>query len=82
MVDHSKEEEIASTVAEDAPIYDTDEEIKEALDKGIIGAHDMIKYHADGRVVICEPIDALGHSFSDINQAILAYENKEISPEN
>ena len=79
MVDHSKEEEIASTVAEDAPIYDTDEEIKEALDKGIIGAHDMIKYHADGRVVICEPIDALGHSFSDINQAILAYENKEIS---
>ena len=79
MVDHSKEEEIASTVAEDAPIYDTDEEIKEALDKGIIGAHDMIKYHADDRVVICEPIDALGHSFSDINQAILAYENKEIS---
>ena len=79
MVDHSKEEEIASKVAEDAPIYDTDEEIKEALDKGIIGAHDMIKYHADDRVVICEPIDALGHSFSDINQAILAYENKEIS---
>ena len=79
MVDHSKEEEIASTVAEDAPIYDTDEEIKEALDKGIIGAHDMIKYHADDRVVICEPIDALGHSFSDINQAILAYVNKEIS---
>ena len=79
MVDHSKEEEIASTVAEDAPIYDTDEEIKEALDKGIIGAHDMIKYHTDDRVVICEPIDALGHSFSDINQAILAYENKEIS---
>ena len=79
MVDHSKEEEIASTVAEDAPIYDTDEEIKEALDKGIIGAHDMIKYHADDRVVICEPIDALGNSFSDINQAILAYENKEIS---
>ena len=79
MVDHSKEEEIASTVAEDAPIYDTDEEIKEALDKGIIGAHDMIKYHADDRVVICEPTDALGHSFSDINQAILAYENKEIS---
>ena len=60
-------------------IYDTDEEIKEALDKGIIGAHDMIKYHADDRVVICEPVDALGHSFSDINQAILAYENKEIS---
>ena len=79
MVDHSKEEEIASTVAEDAPIYDTDEEIKEALDKGIIGAHDMIKYHADDRVVICEPVDALGHSFSDINQAILAYENREIS---
>ena len=79
MVDHSKEEEIASTVAEDAPIYDTDEEIKEALDKGIIGAHDMIKYHADDRVVICESVDALGHSFSDINQAILAYENKEIS---
>ena len=79
MVDHSKEEEIASTVAENAPIYDTDEEIKEALDKGIIGAHDMIKYHADDRVVICEPIDELGHSFSDVNQAILAYENKEIS---
>ena len=39
----------------------------------------MIKYHADDRVVICEPVDALGHSFSDINQAILAYENKEIS---
>ena len=80
MVDHSKEEEIASTVAEDAPIYDTDEEIKEALDKGIIGAHDMIKYHADDRVVICEPIDALGHSFKVILiRLFLAYENKEIS---
>ena len=43
MFDHSRDEEIVSTVAEDVPIYDTDEEIKEALDKGNYRTHDMIQ---------------------------------------
>ncbi|MBQ2642342.1 MAG: DNA-directed RNA polymerase subunit beta' [Eubacterium sp.] len=33
----------------------------------------------DDRIIICTPIDVIGPSFSDVNQAILAYENKDIT---
>ena len=45
---------------------------------GKIDVDSMIKFHADDRVVICKTIDVLGRSFSNENQAILAYENGEI----
>ena len=39
----------------------------------------MIRYHADDRVVICRTIDVLGRYFSSENQAIIAYENGDIT---
>ena len=77
MVDHSKDEEIVSQAGD--KLYSSEEEIKEALDAGKLGTHDYIRYDAGDRIVVCEPIDVLGHYFSDENQAILAYENGDIS---
>ena len=76
-VDHSDDEEIVAKAGR--KIYKSEDEIKKALDEGKIGAHDIIKYQTDDRVVICEPLDELGHYFSSVNQAILAYENGDIS---
>ena len=76
-VDHSDDEEIVAKAGR--KIYKSEDEIKKALDEGKIGVHDIIKYHTDDRVVICEPLDELGHYFSSVNQAILAYENGDIS---
>ena len=77
MVDHSKDEEIVAQAGD--KLYGSEEEIKEALDAGKLGTHDYIRYDAGDRIVVCEPIDVLGHYFSDENQAILAYENGDIS---
>ena len=77
MVDHSRDEEIAAQAGD--KLYGSEEEIKEALDAGKLGTHDYIRYDAGDRIVVCEPIDVLGHYFSDENQAILAYENGDIS---
>jgi DNA-directed RNA polymerase subunit beta' len=79
MVDYSNDEEIASKVSAKAKVYESEDELKKDLDKGKISAHEIIRYQADDRIVICEPIDVLGHYFSDVNQAILAYENGDIS---
>ena len=79
MVDYTDEEDIASQVSEKTKTYQSDDEIKQDLDEGKIGTHDIIKYQADDRIVICEPLDVLGHRFSNVNQAILAYENGDIS---
>ncbi len=79
MVDYSNDEEIASKVSAKAKVYKSEDELKKDLDKGKISAHEIIRYQADDRIVICEPIDVLGHYFSDVNQAILAYENGDIS---
>ena len=77
MVDHSRDEEIVAQAGD--KLYGSEEEIKEALDAGKLGTHDYIRYDAGDRIVVCEPIDVLGHYFSDENQAILAYENGDIS---
>ena len=79
MVDHTGEAEFESQLSEKSKLYTSDDEIKADLDEGKIGTHDIIKYQASDRVVICEPLDVLGHYFSNVNQAILAYENGDIS---
>ena len=59
-----------------------DDSIALALAKGEVRAEDYINFMAhDEEVhsVICRAIDAVGHSFSTPNQAILAYENKDIT---
>ena len=77
MVDHSDDAEIASKAGRKT--YKSEADVKAALDEGKIGTHDYIKYDAGDRIVVCEPIDVLGHYFSSVNQAILAYENGDIS---
>jgi DNA-directed RNA polymerase subunit beta' len=77
MVDHSDDEEIVAKAGR--KIYKSESEIRKTLDEGKIGTHDIIKYQAEDRVVVCEPIDVLGHFFSNVNQAIMAYENGDIS---
>ena len=77
MVDHSDDAEIVAKAGRKT--YDSEEELKNALDEGKIGTHDYIRYQAEDRVVVCEPIDVIGRFFSDVNQAILAYENGDIS---
>ncbi len=79
MRDYSEDEEIVSKLSARIKTYKSEKEIRKALDEGKIGAHDMIKYQAEDRVVICRSIDVLGHYFSNVNQAILAYENGDIS---
>ena len=62
MVDHSRDEEIVAQAGD--KLYGSEEEIKEALDAGKLGTHDYIRYDAGDRIVVCEPIDVLGHYFS------------------
>ncbi len=77
MVDHSNDAEIVAKASRKT--YKSEADVKAALDEGKIGTHDYIKYDAGDRIVVCEPIDVLGHYFSSVNQAILAYENGDIS---
>ena len=79
MVDYTNDEEIASKLPAKAKIYKSEDDVKKALDEGKIAIHDLIKFQAEDRVVICEPLDVMGHYFSDVNQAILAYENGDIT---
>ena len=47
-----------------------------------LGMYDLIWFEdvTDGnRRVLCRPIDIFGHYFADVNRAMLAYENKEVS---
>ena len=60
-------------------IYQSEEEIKKDLDDEIIKTSDMIRYQADDRVVISEALDVMGRYFSSVAQAIIAYENGDIS---
>ncbi len=63
-------------------VYTDMEEIKSELDNGALTADDWINFEdvTDGnRHVVCTVRDLFGHHFADINQAILAYENKQIT---
>ena len=47
-----------------------------------LGMYDLIWFEdvTDGNLrVLCRPIDIFGHYFADVNRAMLAYENKEVS---
>ena len=63
-------------------VYTDLEELKTELDNGTLTADDWINFEdvTDGnRRVLCTVRDLFGHHFADINQAILAYENKQIT---
>ncbi len=77
-VDYTNDERGAK-ISSRAKTYKKIEDVTKAIDEGKIDAHDLIKFQTDDRVVICEPVDIIGRSFSDVNQAILAYENGDIT---
>ena len=77
MVDYTGDAEKEAMAGE--KVYQSEEEIKKDLDDGIIKTSDIIRYQADDRVVISEALDVMGRYFSSVAQAIIAYENGDIS---
>ncbi len=62
-------------------VYDA-EAVDKALADGKLKPSDMIHFQTHDEVereVICTVTDVKGHAFSNANQAILAYDNKEVS---
>ena len=79
MVDHSDDPQLDASIEK---IYESEDEVRSALDAETIGIHTMIKFHVDAErrnYVICTPEDLLGHYFANVEHAILAYENKDIT---
>ncbi len=76
-----------ANVAPDAKVYSSADEVRADLDKGVLKTDDYIKFNhthlRDGveveQIIICQPINVFGRSFSSPNQAILAYNNKKIT---
>ncbi|MGN0402001.1 MAG: DNA-directed RNA polymerase subunit beta' [Acetatifactor sp.] len=63
-------------------VYTDIEVIRKEVQEGRLEANDMIHFSdvTDGdRHVICRPRDLFGHYFSNMNQALLAYENGDIT---
>ena len=79
LADHSKDPDavpVSDTIFTDLEV------IKKEVTEGKLGMDDEIHFEdiADrNRRVIATPRDLLGHYFSNMNQALLAYENKQIS---
>ncbi len=85
LADHS-EEEGAAAVSD--TIYNDLEELKAAVTpdpetgKSKVGVYDLIWFEDvsdNNRRVLCTPMDLFGYHFGSMNQALLAYENGEIS---
>ena len=81
MVDHSDDKELDASIEK---IYETQEEVIADLptvDKeGKITVDTMIKFRvSEDRYVICTPMDLMGHYFYEKNEALLAYENGDIT---
>ncbi len=79
LADYSKNPEV---VPVSDTIYTDLEVIKSEIVEGKLGMDDPIHFEdvADrNRRVVATPRDLMGHYFSDMNQALLAYENKQIS---
>ena len=79
MVDHSDDAQLDASITK---IYEDIDEVQEALNSGALHIDTMIKYLAvpkDGRYVICTPRDLMGHFFANVEHAILAYENGDIT---
>ncbi len=63
-------------------VYTSREDVKADLDAGKVSVDSFIHFEDvtdDNRHVICTVRDVLGWYFQDMNRALLAYENKEIS---
>ena len=84
LADH-KEDKDAKAVSD--TVYNDIEELKRLTTPGAdgkaeLGLYDMIWFEDvtdNNRRVLCTPMDLFGYRFSSMNQAILAYENGEIS---
>ena len=81
MVDHSDDKELDASIDK---IYETQEEVIADLPtvngEGKITTDTMIKFRvSEDRYVICTPLDLMGHYFYEKNEALLAYENGDIT---
>ncbi len=81
MVDHSGNKELGESIEH---VYTTQEEIiadlPTATSEGKINVDTMIKFQvSDDRYIICTPMDLMGHYFYEKNDALLAYENGDIT---
>ena len=81
MVDYSDDKELDASIEK---IYETQEEVVADLptanSEGKINVDTMIKFRvSDDRYVICTPMDLMGHYFYEKNEALLAYENGDIT---
>ena len=84
--DYSKESDIATVsekvYGENAPKEYNFEDIKKDLESGTIAMDDYIHFvdeSDNNRKIISTPRDLLGHYFNSMNQALLSYENGQIS---
>ena len=81
MIDYSDNKELDASIEK---VYESKDEIIADLPTvnkaGSIQVDSMIKYRVSSdRYVICTPMDILGHYFYDENNALLAYENGDIT---
>ena len=79
LADHSKNPEV---VPVSDTVYTDIDVIKQEIENGTLSLEDEIHFEdvTDGnRHVVATPRDLIGRCFSDANQALLAYENKQIS---
>lgn len=79
LADHSGEEDVEAVSDK---VYTDLDAIKDEIINRKLDMDDMIHFEDvnDGnRSVLCTPRDLFGHYFSNTNQALLAYENKQIS---
>ncbi len=79
LADHSKNSKV---VPVSDTVYTDIDVIKQEIENGTLSMEDEIHFEDvnDGnRHVVATPRDLIGRCFSDANQALLAYENKQIS---
>ncbi len=85
MVDHSDDKELFDSIDH---VYTSMDEVRDDLGlngkEGTITTETMIKYeatdHKGGKhVVVCTPMDLMGHYFANVEHAILAHENGDIT---
>ncbi|MBR3646000.1 MAG: DNA-directed RNA polymerase subunit beta', partial [Lachnospiraceae bacterium] len=76
MVDHSDIVEVNV----DTPSFESEEEVIKALDNQEITIDTNIQFKvADDRAVVCSAAELIGKYYSSVNQALLAYENGDIT---
>ncbi len=79
LADHK--DEVGVTTVSDKVYTDLDD-IRKEIEDGKLTMDDMIHFEDvtdRNRHVICTPRDLFGHRFSSMNQALIAYDNKQIT---